>query len=313
MPFPCEQALRGTIGRATKGRGMPELPEVETVRRSLLEHIPGKRVLSVEVRDPYVLRGQPVEEFRETLLEQTFHRLERHGKLLFFPLSQGSLIVHLGMTGQLTVRLPQREDTEFTRHEKTGLQRTLQHPPDKHTHISLHLEDGVALHYRDVRKFGRVFTVPEQTRAEIVKRFSLGVDPLSEDFSRSYLAGGLMARKTAIKAALLDQKFLAGLGNIYVDEALFLAGIRPGRGAFRVRGQQLDRLCQTIPQVLHNGLDAGGTTLRDFLSGTGEAGYNQENLLVYGRYGQPCPVCAETLRRGEFGGRTTTWCARCQK
>ncbi len=291
---------------------MPELPEVETVRRSLVDHLPGREILTAEVRDPYVLRGQPVADFTRALQGQTFQTLERHGKLLYFPFEHGSLIVHLGMTGQLTVRLPNRDDTAFTRHETTGLQRTLQHPPDKHTHISLHLDGGVEVHYRDIRKFGRVFFIPETTREEIVSRFVLGVDPLSEAFSRSYLAGGLMTRKTAIKAALLDQKLLAGLGNIYVDEALFLAGIRPGRGAFRVRGQQLNRLTEAIPQVLNKGLEAGGTTLRDFVSGLGEAGYNQEDLLVYGRYGKPCPICGETLRRGEFGGRTTTWCARCQ-
>lgn len=278
----------------------------------MVDHLPEREILKVEVRDPYVLRGQPVADFIRALQGQTFRTLERHGKLLYFPLDQGSLIVHLGMTGQLTARLPDRDDTAFTRQKTTGLQRALQHAPDKHTHISLHLEGDIAVHYRDIRKFGRVFFVPETTRDEIVSRFLLGVDPLSEEFNRSYVAAGLMVRKTAIKAALLDQKFLAGLGNIYVDEALFLAGIRPGRGAYRVRGRQLDKLTEAIPQVLNKGLEAGGTTLRDFVSGLGEAGYNQEDLLVYGRYGKPCSVCGETLRRGEFGGRTTTWCARCQ-
>ncbi len=291
---------------------MPELPEVETVRRSLSDHLPGREILQVEIRDPYVLRGQAVETLRSALLGQTFGELERHGKLLYFPFGDGSLIVHLGMTGQLTVRLPHRSDTEFTRHETTGLERTLQHAPDKHTHISLTLEGGAAVHYRDVRKFGRVFFVPETTREAMTKRFRLGIDPLSDSFDHTYLAAGLKNRKTAIKAALLDQKFLAGLGNIYVDEALFLAGIRPGRGAYRVRGEQLRKLSEAIPNVLQKGLAAGGTTLRDFVNGTGQAGYNQEDLRVYGRYGQPCPNCGKPLLRGEFGGRTTTWCANCQ-
>lgn len=291
---------------------MPELPEVETVRRSLLDHLPGQRIREVAVRDPYVLRGQAPPEFRRQLEGQTFASLERHGKLLFFPLSGTTLIVHLGMTGQLTIRLPDRPDRSFIRHEKTGLERTLQHPPDKHTHITLALESGAALHYRDIRKFGRVFTIPETERGEIVRRFGLGVDPLSSQYSRAYLAGRLLARKSPIKAALLDQSVLAGLGNIYVDEALFLAGIRPGRGAYRVRGKSLDRLVGAIPEVLRKGVEAGGTTLRDFVSGTGEAGYNQEGLVAYGRYGEPCLVCGQTLRRGTFAGRTTTWCASCQ-
>ena len=291
---------------------MPELPEVETVRRSLLDHLPGRRICKVEVRDPYVLRGQPVAQLQKFLEGQTFGALERHGKLLFFPFQGGSLIVHLGMTGQLTIRLPERADTEFVRHEKTGLQRSLQHPPEKHTHISLLLEGGLAVHYRDIRKFGRVFSIPETQRSAVVTRFGLGVDPLSDQYSRAYLAAGLISRKAPVKAVLLDQTFLAGLGNIYVDEALFLAGIRPGRGAYRVRGQSLDRLAEAIPQVLLKGLDAGGTTLRDFVSGTGQAGYNQDGLVAYGRYGQACLTCGEILRRGSFAGRTTTWCARCQ-
>lgn len=291
---------------------MPELPEVETVRRSLLDHLPGRTIEQVEVRDPYVLRGQSPEDFIYALKGKTFDSLQRHGKLLYFPLGGGSLIVHLGMTGQLTARLPARDDTAFIRHQTTGLQQTLQHPPDKHTHISLVLDSQASVHYRDIRKFGRVYFVRPTTREGIIEHFRLGVDPLSPDFTAAYLAAGLRQRRTAIKAALLDQKFLAGLGNIYVDEALFRAGIRPGRGAYRVRGQQLERLAQSIPQVLQKGLEAGGTTLRDFVSGTGQPGYHQEKLLVYGRYGKPCVTCGTQLRRGEFAGRTSTWCPKCQ-
>ena len=136
---------------------------------------------------------------------------------------------------------------------------------------------------------------------------------MTSHFDRCYLATGIKNRRSAIKAVLLDQKFLAGLGNIYVDEALYLAGIRPGRGAHRVRGRQLDKLTEAIVFVLEKGIEAGGTTLRDFVSGEGQPGYNQEGLKVYGRYGQDCLQCGETLRRGVYGGRTTTWCARCQK
>ena len=291
---------------------MPELPEVETVRRSLLDHLPGQLIRQVHIGDPYVLRGQAPETFRADLMGQAFAELDRHGKLLFFPLGEVTLIVHLGMTGQLTIRLPERADQQFRRHQKTGLERALQHAPDKHTHITIELESGAALHYRDIRKFGRVFTIPETERAAVVERFGLGVDPLSSEFSRAYLAGRLLVRKSPIKAALLDQGLLAGLGNIYVDEALFLSGIRPGRGAYRVRGKSLDRLAEAIPTVLRKGLDAGGTTLRDFVSGTGQMGYNQEGLVAYGRYGEPCVVCGQLLRRGTFAGRTTTWCAHCQ-
>lgn len=291
---------------------MPELPEVETVRRSLAHLVEGRTMREVSVGDSYVLRGQPVETFRSGLEHQTIRAARRHGKLLYFPLDDRCLCVHLGMTGQLTARLPSRQDTPFQRHQKTGLQRTLQHAPDKHTHISITLDDDTVLHYRDVRKFGRFFWIPAQTGEQVVKHFKLGVDPLTPDFTLSYLGEGLKNRRVAVKAALLDQKFLAGLGNIYVDEALYLSGIRPGRGAFRVRGAKLRGLHQAIIEVLNQGIQAGGTTLRDFVNGQGESGYNQEGLQVYGRYGEPCLQCGGLLKRGSYGGRTTSWCPRCQ-
>jgi len=292
---------------------MPELPEVETVRRSLARHVEGRTVTEVEVGDPYVLRGQAVEVFREGLTGQTLRSTCRHGKLLFFPLEDKTLIVHLGMTGQLTIRLPHRHDTPFAVHKKTGLQRTLQHAPDKHTHISLYLDNGAALHYRDIRKFGRFFHLPIVTEDKVISHFNLGVDPLTEAFTTDYLKRGLAHRKVALKAALLDQKFIAGLGNIYVDEALFQAGLRPGRGAYRLTLPKCELLREAIVQVLEKGIEAGGTTLRDFVSGEGQAGYNQEGLLVYGRYGKPCPRCGSVLKRGVYGGRTTSWCSRCQQ
>lgn len=296
---------------------MPELPEVETVRKSLEDLVSNRQITGVEVRDPYVLRGQSIDDFSSGLMGKTLQDARRHGKLLYFPLHRNdslsrTLCVHLGMTGQLTIRLPERKDTPFLRHEKTGLERTLQHAPDKHTHISLALDSGAVLHYRDIRKFGRFYWIEASTNADVIAHFNLGVDPLTPNFSKDYLADGLKKRKCCIKAALLDQKFLAGLGNIYVDEALFLSGIRPGRGAHRVRGRSLGKLTEAIQFVLLKGIEAGGTTLRDFVNGEGKAGYNQEGLLVYGRYGKACAKCSATLLKGEYGGRTTTWCRHCQ-
>ncbi len=217
------------------------------------------------------------------------------------------------MTGQHPARLSHREDTPILRHHKTGMERTLQHQPDKHTHISLGLDDGTFLHYRDVRKFGRFFWLNLSGPEQIVSHFRLGVDPLTPGFTQEYLALGLRKRRTPVKAALLDQSFLAGLGNIYVDEALFLSGIRPGRGAFRVGGRSLERLHEAILRVLEKGIQSGGTTLRDFVDGEGRTGYNQEGLLIYGRYGEPCLTCGRPLKRGTYGGRTSTWCAHCQR
>lgn len=292
---------------------MPELPEVETVRRSLTEFVRGRTVTEVSVRDATVLRGQKIDDFREALLGQTLPEPRRHGKLMYFPFKDRSLIVHLGMTGQLTVRLTDRADTEFTRHQKTGLQRTLQHPPDKHTHISIGLDDGSVLHYRDIRKFGRVYSVPESQRDDIISRFKLGADPLESLFDIQYLWSGINKRRAPIKAVLLDQKFIAGLGNIYVDEALYKAGIRPGRGAYRVKKRESSALHVCIKQVLIKGIEAGGTTLRDFVSGVGESGYNQEGLQIYGRYGQECLGCGHQVQRSTYAGRTSSWCRVCQR
>ena len=292
---------------------MPELPEVETVRRSLAPFVKNKNIVNVKVTDQYVLRGQALEAFRNGLIGQEFKQSDRHGKLLFFPLQDRTLIVHLGMTGQLTIRLPDREDTEFIRHEKTGLQRTLQHAPDKHTHIQIELENGACLLYRDVRKFGRFFWIPKTNRDEIVQHFRLGVDPLTDLFNSDYLYEGLKKRRTPIKSALLNQNFLAGLGNIYVDEALFHSEIRPGRASNRLSRAKSQDLTEAITMVLDKGIDAGGTTLKDFVNGQGQGGYNQEGLQVYGKYGQPCPKCEQVLKRGTYGGRTTSWCSSCQK
>lgn len=291
---------------------MPELPEVETVRASLLPHLPGRRVDRLVVRDPYVIKHPGADELTRRLRGQTFQRLERTGKMLLFFLDDEVLFVHLGMTGQLTFRDPRRADTEFIRHQHTGLQRTLQHPVDKHTHLSLEFPDGTALHYRDIRKFGRwrLFKSGEYALTPEFRR--LGVDPLTEKFTLDYLADGLKDSKRPIKARLLDQSFIAGLGNIYVDEALFRAGVRPGRGSHRLNRKQIGRLYLAIREVLLKGIENGGTTLRDFLDGQGYQGSNQERLLVYGRYGEACPGCGEILRRSTVGGRTSSWCAKCQ-
>lgn len=290
---------------------MPELPEVETVRLSLLPYLPGKTIQSVVIRDPHVIQEPNFERYPELLGGQSITSLERIGKQLIFVLEESYLLIHLGMTGQLTYRDPNRQDTKFHRHHKTGLQRTLQHPVDKHTHISLEFPDSTALHYRDIRKFGKWRLVDRSTN--VSQHLKLGVDPLTSGFDPEFLWKGLKKSKRPVKARLLDQSFIAGLGNIYVDEALFDSGIRPGRGSHRITRKESLALAGSILKVLRLGLKNGGTTLQDFQDGEGQSGYNQECLLVYGRYGEPCPRCKKNLRRSEVGGRTSSWCAICQK
>lgn len=291
---------------------MPELPEVETIRKSLLPYLKGLEVKRVVVKDPHILGGKPALEFINSLKKEVLGPPRRYGKVLFLPLQERSLVFRLGMTGQLTLRLPSRNDGKFIRHKTTGLQKTIQHAPDKHTHIILELEQGIYLQYRDVRKFGRALIVPEVTDEGIAHYFKLGLDPLTPSYSLAYLQEKLSARKAPIKAVLLDQAVLAGLGNIYVDEALFLAGINPSLAACVVSPSKVALLFLAIPKVLNQGIAHGGTTLRDYINGLGEAGANQEELFAYGRYGKPCLRCGQTMLRATIASRTTSWCPSCQ-
>lgn len=292
---------------------MPELPEVETVRRSLEPFVPGRRIARVEIRDSLVIKRPDPSHYPKLLEGQQFTHLDRLGKYLILHLERHGLLVHLGMTGQLTFRDPTRPDTAFLRHPYTGLQRTLQHPVDAHTHISLEFEDGTALHYRDIRKFGKWRLYPTEDLERSPELTGLGPDPITGDFRLEPFQARLRKTSRAVKAALLDQAVVAGLGNIYVDEALFRAGVRPRKAARRLTGRETERLHSAIKEVLLAGIEAGGTTLRDFVDGTGAAGTNQERLLVYGRHGQPCAVCGTPLKRATVAQRTTSWCAVCQR
>ena len=290
---------------------MPELPEVETVRRSLLPYLPGRRVERVEVRHSKVLLEPTPAEFCQRLGGLSFDRLERHGKLLIFRLPPLVLLIHLGMTGQLTFRDPSRSDRPFERHPQTGLERSLQHPVDRHTHITLEVGLGCAVHYRDVRKFGKWRLWPEERLPEVLS--ALGPDPLSSDWNLEAFAARTKSSQRAIKAILLDQSVLAGVGNIYADEALFVAGIRPDKWGSKLSAKALEKLFEAIPQVLQKGLYYGGTSLSDYVDADGQKGSHQEKLLAYGRYGLACNNCGETLQKATIAQRTTTWCRRCQR
>ncbi|MBI3929310.1 MAG: bifunctional DNA-formamidopyrimidine glycosylase/DNA-(apurinic or apyrimidinic site) lyase [Armatimonadetes bacterium] len=291
---------------------MPELPEVETVRRTLLPYLPGRQVQRVVVRDPMVVKDPRPELLARRLEGETFRSLERVGKYLILKLDREGLLIHLGMTGQLTFRHPDRRDTPFLVQSTTGLQRALQHPVDKHTHVTLELSDGTAVHYRDIRKFGkwRLYRLEELPGCPQLSR--LGPDPLTPDFTLAGFEHRLKRTRRAVKAALLDQSLVAGLGNIYVDEVLFLAGIRPTRTAHLLSRRSVRTLFEAIPEVLRIGIADGGTTFSDYLDGEGNPGTHQERLQVYGRYGLECRRCGSELLRDTIAQRTTTWCRRCQ-
>lgn len=292
---------------------MPELPEVESVRRSLLPYLPGRVVEEAQVHHSKVLVFPAPQEFVESLRGARFDRLERRGKLLIFQLPPWVLLVHLGMTGQITFRDPSRADTPFERHPHTGLQRTLQHPVDQHTHISLHFADGCALLYRDIRKFGKWRLIREDNPRLQAELSRVGTDPLTEDWKLDPFFQAVTRSDRAVKAIILDQQVSAGVGNIYADEALFLAGIRPEARGRSLSKKQVKKLFEAIPKVLRKGLEYGGTSFSDYVDADGKKGSNQEQLLVYGRYGQPCYQCQQTLLRTTVAQRTSTWCKVCQK
>jgi formamidopyrimidine-DNA glycosylase len=292
---------------------VPELPEVETIRRGLLPRIVGLPVQRIEVGDRKVFQSEP-SRLEAELPGQSVQALWRRGKFLVFDLDRSHLVVHLGMTGQLTLRDPRRaDDGRFLRSPLTGLERARQHAPDRHTHLQVHFLDGRTLMLRDTRKFGKVHLVP-RNGSSLEQLFShLGCEPLSNEYQlASFLEKMSRRPRVQIKSLLLDQKFVAGIGNIYADEALFEAGIRPTRRVRSLRRYEKVRLFESIPRVLEKGIAFGGTSLRDYVDSNGEAGHHQEELNVYGRNGNTCRRCETTIVKIVVGQRGTHFCPRCQ-
>ncbi len=292
---------------------MPELPEVETIRRSLLPHLPGRCVVEVRYGDPKILKV-PRHELTAAVTGSRFQDIHRRGKYLLFRLDRHHLVIHLGMSGQLTLRDPRLEDSPgFLRHPVTGLQKSRQHPPDRHTHLQLTLDDGRVLCLRDPRKFGKVLLLDPTEQA--VKEFfepRLGPEPLDADYRLEVFLQRLGQRRAPVKSVLLDQRVVAGVGNIYADEALFEAGIRPTRRAHRLRRHEKVRLFEAVRQVLERGIRFGGTTLRDYVDSDGREGGFQEELQVYGRAGEPCRRCGKEVVRIFLAQRGTHFCPTCQ-
>lgn len=296
---------------------MPELPEVETVRRTLAPVLAGRRVARVRVLSPHCL-GHPRDPavFTRLLAGRRFEHFGRRGKYLILGLDGGlALVVHLRMTGRLWFRpagVPPRP---------AGAPGTPAPPAadERHTHAVIELEGGGELRFWDQRKFGRLYAVPDPAgedggQGPLPPGFGrLGIDPLSEDFTPDALARLLAGRRSGVKAALLDQSLVAGLGNIYADEALFLAGIHPARPAGQLTPEALARLAAAIRQVLGEALAAGGTTFSDYRDGLARRGTYGERLRVYKREGQPCPRCGAPIEKARMGGRTARFCPRCQR
>ncbi len=292
---------------------MPELPEVETIRIGLAGTVLGKTISKVKIRNRrIVVRPQPG-RWSRALTAQTIRRIARRGKFLVFTTDHYQLLVHLGMTGQLTYWDKTKfDDQRFFVHPLTGLQKARQHAVDKHTHLSLYFTDGNAMHYRDIRQFGKWRLFPLEEFKEAKEYWSLGIEPLTSQYTWARFLEGLKGRTTRIKSLLLNQHFLAGLGNIYVDEALFEAGLHPLRRCDSLMEEEKRKLFRAIPRVLKRGLKYGGTSFRNYLNARGEAGANQEHLRVYGRSGQACRRCRNTVSRTVVSQRSSHFCPQCQ-
>ncbi|HRO32828.1 MAG TPA: bifunctional DNA-formamidopyrimidine glycosylase/DNA-(apurinic or apyrimidinic site) lyase [Brevundimonas sp.] len=286
---------------------MPELPEVETVRRGLEPVLTGARLGRVRQNRPD-LRFPFPERFTERLDGATVLRLDRRAKYLLFPLSTGETwVTHLGMTGRFT--LDGQEVGEFEDDAPIGA---------KHEHLSLCAATTAAttrVGYADARRFGFMGLIPTDAVSAHPWFSSLGPEPLGNGFSAAHLAQAFEGRRQNVKVSLLDQRIVAGLGNIYVCEALYRAGISPLTAAGAVSRPKLERLVVAIRDVLNDAITAGGSTLRDFANAEGGQGYFQHNFDVYGREGQPCrgAACGGAVARIVQGGRSTFFCPTCQK
>lgn len=283
---------------------MPELPEVETIIRDLTVHLVNKTIKQVSVTYPGSINQKPA-KFIAHLEGQKIKNLSRRGKNIILQLATDYLVIHLKMTGQLVWR--GGRTTLAGGHPIINVGQEL---PNKFTRVILKFAAGT-LYFNDVRKFGWVRIMTASELELYLQR--LGVEPLGIDFTKDYLQTALAAKRIAIKAALLDQSKIAGLGNIYVDEALWASGIAPTRPASSLSKPELKKLQQSIVAVLNLSISQRGTSFNNYRDGNGETGNNMKFLKVYGRANEACPKCRRPLKKFRLAGRGTHWCDHCQK
>jgi formamidopyrimidine-DNA glycosylase len=270
---------------------MPELPEVETTCAGIAPHIQGRTLQGVVVRDAR-LRWPVPNDLAEKVVGNTLRKVFRRGKYLLFEFDHGAIIGHLGMTGSMRI----------VAHDE---------PPAFHDHVDLVFSE-VTLRYRDPRRFGCILWQDNPVMAHALLA-NLGPEPLSDDFDTAHLQKVCKGKKQAIKSLIMDGKQVVGVGNIYANEALFMAGIHPRRQAGRISAVRLGKLVASCKEVLSAAIQQGGTTLRDFVDSEGKPGYFKQQLQVYGRTGQACVTCDQPLIESRLGQRSTVYCKRCQR
>lgn len=272
---------------------MPELPEVETVKRTLRELVIGQTIEQVTVSLERIVQLPDPGLFAALLAGQTFRAVERRGKFLRFVLDDHVLVSHLRMEGRYG--LFKREDEK-----------------EKHTHVIFAFKSGYELRYKDVRQFGTMHLYPQGQDLLQAPLCKLGIEPLDDGFTPAVLREKLVRRRSRIKPLLLNQELIVGLGNIYVDESLFRAGIHPERDPQTLDETEWERLHQAIIATLQEAVDAGGSSIKSYVNGQGEMGMFQQRLDVYGRGGKPCHRCSHTIERMVVIGRGTHLCPNCQ-
>ncbi|WP_034550797.1 DNA-formamidopyrimidine glycosylase [Carnobacterium funditum] len=274
---------------------MPELPEVETVRQGLLKLVQGSTVTGVDIYWERIISGDiHSEEFSSQLIGNRLLNIDRRGKYLIFNFDHWNMVSHLRMEGKYEVS-------------------NTNEPLKKHTHVVFHLSDGRDLRYLDVRKFGRMTLVPKGEEFNVTGLKTIGPEPIPETFNLTVFNKTLKQKSRAIKPLLLEQKIVAGLGNIYVDEALFKAKIHPLRPANSLKSKEVEQLHQAIIDVLRKAVLAGGTTIRTYKNALGEAGNFQVELYVYGKTSEPCVNCGAPIQKIKVAQRGTHICVNCQK
>jgi formamidopyrimidine-DNA glycosylase len=274
---------------------MPELPEIEVLRRSLEPLLVGERIVGLRVRNTSL--REPVDRRRlgSVVRGRRIEELRRGAKYLWIDLEgDQTLVVHLGMSGRLTLVAADA-------------------PVEPHEHVAFQLDGGRRLAFRDPRRFGLVFALPARRLAADRHFAALGVEPLGDGFSGDVLAGLAVRRHGPVKTFLMDGHLVVGVGNIYASEALFGAAMHPRRSVARISMESWRRLAAAVRRTLRRAIAEGGTTLNDFADGEGRSGYFQVSLNVYGREGEPCPRCGRAIRRIVMGGRSTFYCPGCQR
>ncbi len=271
---------------------MPELPEVETTRAGIEPHLLGQTITAVDIRQPR-LRWPVSPELPRLLHNRTIERVDRRGKYILIQLANGTIILHLGMSGSLRITRPAL-------------------PARKHDHALITLDNGKQLRLHDPRRFGALlWWAGDPANHPLLAK--LGPEPLTDDFDGTWLYNASRGRNAAVKPFIMNSHVVVGVGNIYASEALFLAGIHPGRGAGRISRQRYDALASSIRQVLRKAIRYGGSTLRDFVREDGQPGYFKQHLNVYDRAGEACPHCGAPIRKVVLGQRSTFYCPRCQR